>query len=422
MPLYWFLLVIASLACGSLPGREVAPQASVLASGTLLLAWGLLAKLAAWTSSRQLRETPELARPIVIGFERQIVFLRWAGIGVAVMCLAGFGLVEVIRSIPLIADSMLLRAAAMFLPATLLVTLIWWADYQFGVANELIAPGWNNALRDWFLEMRTQGGWLMLPVLGYLAMVDLANLLPGSASHERSLIVAVAGLLTVPVLVPLVLPRIWATRPLHAEEAWLQQLARDAGCRWLKLRVWHTRTPTRNALLLGFLPGFRRMLITEAILSDLPRPQVGMIVLHEVAHLRRLHVPLRIASVLPGWGVAWGLQAAFPNFPGIEIVAVSFAVAAALLALHVISHRTEFDADRAACRMAVKLADASNGLPGDLATAQQTMAAALETVTADVPAARENSWLHPSLARRYEALRVAPSHGTHFLAKAAAVD
>lgn len=408
MPLYWFFLVVVSLGCGSVPGHEVPAQRSLVATLGVLLAWGLLAKVAALITTKQLDENADDAVTIVRIFERQIAILRWAGIVAAAMCLVGFGLVGVIDSLAICQQSMAVRAVLMISPAFLISMLVWWADHQFGVAHRLVESGWRVAFREAVAAFRMQGAWLVIPVITLMALIDGLLWIPGFPLAASGVTVAIIALLTVPLGMPWLARRIWKTNDLRGgPHDWIRSLAAATGMSRLAIRRWDTGHKSCNALVAGFVPGCRVMLLTDRLLDRVPREQLAMIALHEIAHLRRWHVPMRMAAVLPAWAVVWLVQVVLGEFAWAEALGIASGIAASLAVLHVVSYRTELDADATACRLAVQASGTVEGLPTSLAAAAEVMAAALDAVTADSPAARRGTWLHPSVAARQHSLAAA---------------
>ena len=133
MPLYNFLLVILSLACGSLPPSEQ-PLLSVLGSVCgRILGWTILCWLAArMTSNYVLNEECDSVTGARL-LERQLDVFRWLGLGVIVLCLAGFGLARVLERIPVVADSAFLQALTLLAPGMMLLAVPWLAEHSSGV-------------------------------------------------------------------------------------------------------------------------------------------------------------------------------------------------------------------------------------------------------------------------------------------------
>lgn len=207
-----------------------------------------------------------------------------------------------------------------------------------------------------------------------------------------------------------------ATAPLFPTGWWLPVAVAALGATgaaatpWLVARVARVREPTsaeraaldhgvpvrviesdrRNAMAAGVLPGARVVFVTTGLLEALPADEAAAVVAHEVGHLRRHHVALRLAAaaalVLPWLGaVAADLPGAFPV--GGALVVLAFP------ALFRLVRWTEFDADAYAAR----------------AVDGRALARGLERLGGRQP--RRPWWrrlvaLHPTLAARASRLRV----------------
>lgn len=157
-------------------------------------------------------------------------------------------------------------------------------------------------------------------------------------------------------------------------------------------------------MVAGFLPGFRRLLLSDGLLWRLSRQQTAMVVLHELAHLRRFHLPLRMFVLVPVWGVASAATHAMGDFQYADVCGIVVGLACSLLSLRWIAYRTEFDADAVAVRLAVSLSGKVPFVPDNAADASAALADALLMVTADQPSSRKATWMHPSIDARTRAL------------------
>ena len=92
MHLYFFLLFVLSLSCASLPAVETSLGQSALATLCMLSGMILLCHIAARICSKQIEAEqidPRLGAELI---ERQMTAFRWLGLGIVLLCLAGFGL------------------------------------------------------------------------------------------------------------------------------------------------------------------------------------------------------------------------------------------------------------------------------------------------------------------------------------------
>lgn len=400
MQLYSFLMLIVSLGCGSLPPTEASLLQSATASAALVLVWTLLCHVAARTCANQVRS--EKIDPIVGSdlLEKQLNVFRWLGLGVALFCLAGFGLAGAIARIPVVESSAFLQAILLLIPGIVLTAGTWSAEHLYGVLMGYTPRGVHNYLNSMQMTFRSGIGWLLIPVLLLLGMNDAIAMLPIS-ERAASGINATAILLLITVGVPLLIHRLFKTKPLQeTNAAWVNELLAAAGVAGTRAVRWETGGRTYNALVAGFVPPLRTLLISDRLIDELPRSQVAMVVLHEAAHLRRRHMPLRMLAILP----AWGSGALVTGLAGDHTWAMAggtvFGILMTLLLLKIVAYRTEHDADVQACRMAEKMAGVVPDVPATYDEAADALSAGLWRVTADQPKSRKPTWLHPGVSER----------------------
>ena len=301
MQLYYFLLVILSLACGSLPPTDIDLSSAVPASACMIAGWILLGHVAARMVANHVAN--ENLEPIIGAewFEKQMSAFRWLGLGVAVFCLAGFGIARTIETIPIVGESMLLQAIVLLVPAVTITVGTWSAEHSYGVRLGYTNPGLPGYVRAIWQSFRGGMSWLVVPVLVLLAASDLVGLLP--ISEEAGAWVSIAGiLLFVPLVLPLLIRQLFKTAPMNPDQqAWISDLMRAAGAGRTRAVRWDTGSVQFNAMVAGFVPPVRTLFLSDRLLDELPTQQIAMVVLHEAAHLKRRHVPIRILAVLPAW-------------------------------------------------------------------------------------------------------------------------
>jgi Zn-dependent protease with chaperone function len=170
-------------------------------------------------------------------------------------------------------------------------------------------------------------------------------------------------LVVITVAFPWLLSRIWKTAPLpdSALRQRLLALTRQLGIRCRDFRVWQTNNQVLNAAVAGLFPAARFVFVTDGLLTYLRDDELEAIVAHELGHVRRHHLWLRLALVgLPLWIVAH-VQAWSPEWvrvmadwratlisdpPVVMHLAVAgFVCAVAAIALGHYSRLLEHDAD-----------------------------------------------------------------------------
>ena len=109
-------------------------------------------------------------------------------------------------------------------------------------------------------------------------------------------------LLFVPLGLPWLIRHLFKTSRLdRSTETWIEQIMTAAGLKRTRIVRWHTGRRSFNAMVAGFIPPLRTLLVSDRLLDELPREQVAMVVLHEAAHLRRFHVPTRMLTIVAAW-------------------------------------------------------------------------------------------------------------------------
>lgn len=436
MSLYLFLIVVTALACGSVEPLDVPAKQSILASLAMVLAFGLIAKSAATLAAARVQRgvAPRLASETL---HCQLDLLRWVSLAVSLFCLLGFRLAAASGQWPVIGDSMCLRSLVLLSPAISMLALTLWVERQYGVALQQEAAGVWRGLRQVASTLVSAVGWIVVPILLMLALSDTLGLilqrwLPQAEPLAGGVTALALVLVVVPLLVPWLAKRLWRTRPLDAaEHAWIGRLVARVGPP-IEVRLWDTSMRTSNAVVIGFFPGFRTLLVTDRLLAELPADQLRLIILHELAHVRRGHLWLRIAAVAPAWLAAAMLVQWLGDDPLIGMLAQGTAILLTLVLLRWAAHATEFDADRIACQLAVgsaarndyhvssrpggRSSRRSDGARSDGAAVPASAAgeamneamqeavrlsSALRAVTADsAQPPRRSSWLHPSVEAR----------------------
>lgn len=116
-----------------------------------------------------------------------------------------------------------------------------------------------------------------------------------------------------------------------------------------RLRVWDTGETICNAAVVGCVPGFSFVLVSDALLTRLSPRSVAAIVAHEMGHLKLWHVPMRLGIVFAGGtlGLALVRQAeTLAAWQSVAHVAAMFATAGYMgLMLHLVAPLLEYHAD-----------------------------------------------------------------------------
>ncbi|NBP51822.1 MAG: hypothetical protein EBU70_11745, partial [Actinobacteria bacterium] len=199
--------------------------------------------------------------------------------------------------------------------------------------------------------------------------------------------------------------------------------AGGAGVSLREIWVWPTDGLVANAAVVGFLPGFRVVMLSDCLLESMPRRQILAVMAHELGHVVRRHVAWMIV-VLAACYVAAGsvgvvVAEAALDLATLDLAALDLANEGGLLGLLAVardvgvlvlalwlfgyfSRRFERQADT----FAVQLLSARAGREDATPEAVDAMVGALGAVAFlnHVPRARR-SWRHGSIIWRQEYLR-----------------
>jgi Zn-dependent protease with chaperone function len=364
----------------------------------------------------------EDARERSIARLQSLVIGLWISAGLIVLFVARWP--QIVRGNCHLAGWPLVDELAILGPVIAPLLFIWAALYRVErsaqvaafIARDLEPPPAQLGQYLW-LHVRHHLGLVLLPALVVVGAFDLLNLLQLTTQQPGIVWWFAAPLLvTLLVLMPLAVRRIWRTTPLAAGELRdrLEAICRQQRCRVREILVWHTEGYMANAAVVGLSRWLRYVLLTDVLLARLTPDEIAAVLRHELAHLRRWHLPLRLALLLAP--LAWWLALAqvYPDFEA----RIHFAVAAAgfpapllaalllpagmfVYALVVVgwySRQMEHEADLAACT------DDAGRFDPRLAI---DFCRALLRLLGRQRESRLGQWLHPPLAARLRFLHSA---------------
>ncbi|MHB8954049.1 MAG: M48 family metalloprotease [Pirellulaceae bacterium] len=254
--------------------------------------------------------------------------------------------------------------------------LSWAAFYEVDLAihrsqTRILASGHSEPS----LPFTSRGGYVwmharhylglgILPVLVLLVFQDVMSLMAPQWEESRGAwIVYVVPLAALAVAFPYILSRIWRTAPLppSALRDRLAELTRRMGVQCREFRIWHTDRQILNAAVAGVLPSMRTIFMTDALVVHLRDDELEAVIAHELGHILRHHLPLRMLLLgLPLWligsfqtlapelterATAWQAALAGDPSPTWYLLLASLALAGTVMALGWYSRLLEHDAD-----------------------------------------------------------------------------
>lgn len=201
------------------------------------------------------------------------------------------------------------------LPGLLLATLpvwiawigFWWAGYpveraarEQSLLSDLDHGRYISAvpsLRDTIIaNFRSQILFLLAPVLAAVLLRDLGAMLFYFLNIKMTggweAIVFTLSILAVYVASPELLIRVLHAHPLPASplRSRLEAMAKRLGLRYRDIMIWHTHYGIGNAAVMGLVPRFRYILLTDLLLETLDDRQIEAVFAHEAGHVQHRHL------------------------------------------------------------------------------------------------------------------------------------
>jgi STE24 endopeptidase len=250
-----------------------------------------------------------------------------------------------------------------------------------------------------------------VPMLLAFGLIDLIHLWrdhAGSSGYRDLLFSPIAAVLPVGlvllVLGPEVIRRVLPTRRLREGplRRRLEALAARVGFRCRDILVWRSDSAVVNALIMGIVPRFRYVLLSDGLLLGLPQRAVEAVFAHEVGHARRYHLVFLFAALMgTGLAGAYALEPLLTHVVGLlssdtdAAEAVTAALAAvvlggsALAVVSFLSRRFERQADLFAARSlcdpnagCVAATGAASVMPGGVGSTAASSDASIEPAPA----------------------------------------
>ncbi len=231
----------------------------------------------------------------------------------------------------------LLNDVFVFLPFALIQMLIWWGQFVADRAFQRSIDRHPTGRLGRYLLLRSrQSLGLMMPVILLLVIRRdiLTRFWPGWEELAIAGPIEVVLLIALVMAAPLFVRFAWPTRPLPAGplRSRLERAARCAGFRFRDILLWDTGNSVLNACVTGVVPGFRYVLLTDALVDTMTPVEVAAVFGHEIGHIAHRHLlyfgfffagSLAFLTLLTD-GVAAGMTwlAMLPSMPAWALAAV----------------------------------------------------------------------------------------------------
>ena len=142
---------------------------------------------------------------------------------------------------------------------------------------------------------------VLLPICLFVLARDLAAITAELPETAATLLFGI-GSATVLVLFPLMILLIWKTSTIQppAIRQQLLSICSKNNLRVMDVRRWNTGSQVINAVVVGMVPRFRLILVSDGLLDHFELNEVQAVLRHEAGHIRLWHLPTRLFfMVLP---------------------------------------------------------------------------------------------------------------------------
>ncbi len=229
------------------------------------------------------------------------------------------GALELTRT--LFGDVVLLDELVVMAPTLGLMVWLWWCYYPIDRAlreamilrqldaGQPVYPIWS-AGQFVLSQVRHQVLLILLPLLAVLIWSETVDWLGPDGRGVIGLVampwLVAVGAGVIFLVTPVVIRHVWDTQALAEGEVRrrLEALCADYRVRVSELLLWRTFGGMANAAVLGLLPPFRYILLSDALLDRASAAEVEAVMAHELAHVKKKHMPWLMAAAVGLAGLA----------------------------------------------------------------------------------------------------------------------
>jgi STE24 endopeptidase len=340
MQLFVLLIMIGAMA-GDQAISPAPPLGHWPTLALVLASHGLAAAVSViiiWLARRRLERQPGRAGQIVSRTDRKLSIVRLLVAGLFYFHVFSLGWATLVND--WLGGLILINIVLMVAPPLGVVVISWWAYYPIDRrlreamlirqidSGQPVYPIWSR--RQYMLsQLRHQFLLLLLPLLALLTWAQVVDRIglawPALREFESAILVlGGAGLF---MLAPLMIRHVWDTIVLPEGELRDRLLAM---CSDLKIKVrqlllWRTYGGMINGAVMGLVGPLRYILLTDALVDQMPTGHVEAVMAHELGHIKRRHMPWMIicaSATLGTIGLVIDLLAFGAAWVGFELATI----------------------------------------------------------------------------------------------------
>lgn len=340
MQLFVLLIMIAAMA-----GDQAVSPAPLLSDwatlGLVLGSHGLAAGVSVLLiglARRRLDRQPAQAGRIVSRVDRKLMVIRLIVAGLFYFQVFSLGWATLVND--WLGNWILINIVLMVAPPLGVVVISWWAYYPIDRrlreallvrqidSGQPVYPIWSRS-QYMLSQLRHQFLLLLLPLLALLAWAQVVDRVgmawPALREFESAvLVLGGAGLF---MLAPLMIRHVWDTIVLPEGELRdrLVTMCNDLKIKVRQLLLWRTYGGMINGAVMGLVGPLRYILLTDALVDQMPTGHVEAVMAHELGHIKRKHMPWMIvcaSATLGTIGLVIDLLAFAAAWAGVELATV----------------------------------------------------------------------------------------------------
>lgn len=289
-------LFVAFAADSIIPAVSVKPDELASCLTEMVAALGLAASVAmglglGLTAAVRRRGYPTLSSRR--GFMAASYLVQAMNLAVFTWLIHGLGWPDFVRSGMGLRGTFVVDELTILSPFLIMEVLGWWGLYPAARASRVIGASYG-AGHYLLRKARVAFGMILPAVVLFWAGASLSRRFLGESASTPLVQLGVMATMGAILLVisPAFVRLTWPAQPLPPGPLRdrLEGLARRFGFKFTDILLWDTDGSVFNAVVTGALPGYRYVLLSDALVEHLDEHEVAAVFGHEMGHIRHRHL------------------------------------------------------------------------------------------------------------------------------------